>query len=63
MMQPGTMGHGMMGQGCYGMTGSGMMGMGGMPMMGMRGHMMKVVFAIADADGDGALSFEEVSNS
>lgn len=35
--------------------------MGGMPMMGMRGHMMKIMFAIADVDGDGALSFEEVT--
>ena len=31
----------------------------GMPMM--RGHMMKMMFVIADTDGDGALSFEEVS--
>ncbi len=30
----------------------------GMP---MRGHMMKVVFAIADSDGDGAISFEELT--
>jgi hypothetical protein len=46
-----------------GMTGRTMMqsGMGGMPMMGMRGHMMKFMFAIADVDGDGALSFEEVT--
>lgn len=35
--------------------------MGGMPMMGMRAHMMKIMFAIADVDGDGALSFEEVT--
>jgi hypothetical protein len=46
MMRPGMMGHGMM---------------GGMPMMGPRGHMMKVMFAIADTNGDGALSFEEVT--
>jgi len=44
----------------------GMMGgrMGGMMqrgMMGMPGHMMKVMFAVADTDGDGALSFEEVT--
>jgi hypothetical protein len=45
MMPPGMMGRGMMGRG----------------MMGRRGHMMKVMFAIADADGDGALSFEEVT--
>ncbi|OHV81310.1 hypothetical protein LCM4579_19930 [Ensifer sp. LCM 4579] len=30
-------------------------------MMGGRGHMMKMMFAISDADGDGALSFEEIS--
>lgn len=29
--------------------------------MGRRGHMMKIMFAITDADGDGALSFEEIS--
>src|SRR5215217_6323312 len=45
MMRPGMMGHGMM---------------GGMPMMGPRGHMMKVMFAVIDTNGDGALSFEEV---
>ncbi len=56
MMPGGMMGPGMMGQG---MTGQGMMG--GMPMMPMRGHMMKIMFAIADANGDGGLSFEEVS--
>jgi EF hand len=52
-----------------GMMPSGMMGrnmmqcgmMGGMPTMGMRGHIMKFMFAIADVDGDGALSFEEVT--
>src|SRR5215207_3529954 len=47
-----------------GMTRPGLMGqgmMGGMPMMGPRGHMMKVMFAIADTNGDGALSFEEVT--
>lgn len=49
--QPGMMPPGMMGQGM----------MGGMPMMGARGHMMKIMFAIADMDGDGALSFEEVT--
>jgi hypothetical protein len=49
MMGPGMMGHGMMGQ---------MMHPG---MMGMRAHMMKVMFAIADMDGDGALTFAEVS--
>ncbi|MEK1853796.1 MAG: EF-hand domain-containing protein [Phyllobacterium sp.] len=51
MMPPGMMGRNMMQPGM----------MGGMPMMGMRGHMMKIMFAIADVDGDGALSFEEVT--
>jgi hypothetical protein len=55
MMPPGMMGQGMMG----GMMQPGMMG--GMPMMGMHGHSMRIMFAIADADGDGALSFEEVT--
>ena len=54
--QPGMMPPGMMGQG---MTGPGMMRHE--RMMGRRGHAMKVLFAIADADGDGALSFEEVT--
>ncbi|MBX4864620.1 EF-hand domain-containing protein [Rhizobium bangladeshense] len=52
MMPDGMMGRSMM-------MPSGMMG--GMPMMSMRGHMMKIMFAVADADGDGALSFEEVT--
>ena len=70
MMQPGMMG-GMMQPGMMGempMMGgkmhSNMMqpGMtGGMPMMGMRGRMMKIMFTISDADGDGRLSFEEVT--
>jgi hypothetical protein len=49
--QPGMMGRDM--------TQSGMMGR--MPMRAMRGQMMKFMFAIADADGDNALSFEEVT--
>jgi hypothetical protein len=53
--QPGMMAPGMMGPG---MMGPGMMHPG---MMGMRAHMMKVMFAIADMDGDGALTFAEVS--
>jgi len=52
MMPDGMMGRSMM-------MPSGMMD--GMPMMAMRGHMMKIMFAVADADGDGALSFEEVT--
>jgi hypothetical protein len=51
MMRSGMMGRNMMQSGM----------MGGMPRMGMRGHMMKFMFAIADVDGDGALSFEEVT--
>jgi hypothetical protein len=52
--QPGMMGTGMMG----GMMQPGMMG--SMPMMGMR-QIMKVMFAVADVNGDGGLSFEEVT--
>ena len=61
IMPPGTMSQGMMGG--MPMMG-GMMGPGMMrqtPMMGMHGHAMKIMFAIADTDGDGALSFEEVT--
>ncbi len=54
--QSGVMPSGMMGRN---MMQCGMMG--GMPTMGMRGHMMKFMFVIADVDGDGALSFEEVT--
>lgn len=51
-MMPGMMGHSMMPSGMY----------PGMRMMGpMRGYMMKVMFAIADSDEDGALSFEELT--
>jgi hypothetical protein len=55
----GSRGQSMMGQG---MMNPGMMGpgMGQMRMMG-HGHAMKIMFAIADADGNGALSFDEVS--
>ncbi|NLS20382.1 EF-hand domain-containing protein [Rhizobium sp. P40RR-XXII] len=34
---------------------------GGMPTMAMAGNMMKFMFAIADTDGDGSLSFDEVT--
>ncbi|MBY5814582.1 EF-hand domain-containing protein [Rhizobium leguminosarum] len=51
MMPGGMMGRGMMQSGM----------MGSMPTIGMRGHMMKIMVAIADSDGDGALSFEEVT--
>ncbi|MBX5011044.1 EF-hand domain-containing protein [Rhizobium lentis] len=44
-----------------GMMGRNTMMPSGMPMMAMRGHMMKIMFAVADTDGDGALSFEEVT--
>lgn len=58
--QPGMMSPGMMGR----RMDQGMMQpdmMGAMPMMSMRGHMIKIMFAIADTDGDGALSFEEIT--
>lgn len=55
MMDQGVTAGGMM----AGMMQPGMMD--AMPMMRMHGHMMRIVFAIADQDGDGALSFEEVS--
>lgn len=72
MMCQDMMGQGMMGRGMMGMMGRGMMDQGtagsmqpgmmdGMPMMGMRRHMMKFMFAIADTNGDGALSFEEIT--
>ena len=35
--------------------------MGGMRQNMMQGHMMKIMFAVADVDGDGALSFDEVT--
>jgi hypothetical protein len=54
--QPGQ--PGMMGQGMGGMMQPRMMGQG---MMGMSGPRMKIMFAIADVNGDGALSFEEVT--
>jgi len=47
MMQPGMMGQGMMGRGMMGGT------LGPAP--------MKIFFAIADANGDGGLSFDEVT--
>lgn len=34
--------------------------MGGMSTMAMGGDMMKIMFAIADTDGDGSLSFDEI---
>jgi hypothetical protein len=58
--QPGGMAPGMMGQSMMGsMMQPGMMGK--MSMMGMHAHTMKIMIAIADTDGDGALSFEEVT--
>ena len=36
-------------------------GMAGQMRMMDHGHAMKIMFAIADTDGDGALSFEEVT--
>ena len=58
--QPGTMPPAMMGQGMMGrMMQPGMMG--GMATMGVHGPMMKIMFAIADVNSDGGLSFEEVT--
>lgn len=70
-------GQGMMGQGMGPGMGQGMMGRGtGQSMAGrdgrghgrgwrkrrgMRQHLMKVMFAVADQDGNGALSFNEVT--
>ncbi|BCH25056.1 EF-hand domain-containing protein [Mesorhizobium sp. L-8-3] len=60
MMPPGMMAQGMMGQSMMGgMMQPGMMG--GMPMMPMRGQMMKIGFAIADTNGDGGISFDELT--
>jgi Ca2+-binding EF-hand superfamily protein len=53
MMTPGMMVPGMMGR----MMQPG----GGMSTMGMHGPMMKIMFAVADVNGDGGLSFEEVT--
>jgi hypothetical protein len=50
-MMAGMMGRGMMQPGTAGT----------MPMMAMHGTMMKIMLAIADANGDGGLSFEEVT--
>ena len=50
---------GMMGQSPGAQTGQ--PGMMQPRMMGMPRHMMKIMFAIADANGDGALSFDEVT--
>jgi Ca2+-binding EF-hand superfamily protein len=52
-------GPGMMGPGRMGMMHRGMIDMDRGAMMPR--HMMKLMFAIADADGDGTLSFEEVT--
>ena len=61
----GTMGQGSGAQ--PGQPGMGQGMMGGMPMgrmrgqmAGMHGHRMRIMFAIVDANGDGALSFDEV---
>ena len=58
---PGMMDHGSMGGDmAEGRMPHGMMGsMGG---MGMHGHAMRIMFAIADADGNGGLSLEEIAD-
>lgn len=55
----GMMGHGMMGQSMSGMMQPGMTS--GTPTMPMRGHLMKIMFVIADANGDGGISFDELT--
>lgn len=62
-MGPG-MGQGMMGRGTgQSMAGQADMGRGRgwMKRRGLHEHLMKVMFAIADQDGNGALSFNEVT--
>jgi Ca2+-binding EF-hand superfamily protein len=54
------MGPGMMGR-MMGMMEGMRSGMPGRDSRGEHGHMMKVMFAIADTDADGALSLEEIS--
>jgi hypothetical protein len=58
---PGMMGSGMMGPGMMGpaMMGPGMM----MGHQGMMGTMMRVMFALMDADGDGSLSRDEFAEA
>jgi len=56
MMGGGMMGHGMMGMG-HGMMGGGMMGQG--QRGGMAPMMMRMIFSLMDADGDGKLSLPE----
>ena len=56
MMDGGMMGHGMMGMG-HGMMGGGMMGQG--RPRGLAPMMMRMIFSLMDADGDGKLSLLE----
>ena len=60
---PGMMGQGMMGTGMMSgmMPPSQMRPMAMMHMSGMRPPMLKIFFAATDADGDGALTAEEIS--
>jgi Ca2+-binding EF-hand superfamily protein len=55
MMGGGMMGHGMMGMG-HGMMGG---GMGHGRSGGMAPMMMRMIFSLMDADGDGKLSLQE----
>ena len=60
-MRQGTAGSGTMGQD---MVGSGQTGgrmQSDMMAQGMHGHVMRIVFAIADTDGSGGLSLEELA--
>jgi hypothetical protein len=70
MTSPGMMGEGMMcSEMCSGMSGQGRMG--GMMQPGMmdsimraemHGHAMRIGFALADANGDGGLSLDEIAD-
>jgi hypothetical protein len=51
MMDEGMMSHGMRQTGADAV----------MPRMRMRRHMMKIIFAVADTNGDGGLSFDEIT--
>ena len=56
MMGGGMMGHGVIGMG-HGMMGGGVMGQG--RPAGMAPMMMRMIFSLMDADGDGKLSLQE----
>lgn len=61
MMGQGAMGQGAMSQGMGPHGGMNGALRPGQVSSGMHGHMMKIVFAIADADGNGGLSLDELA--